>query len=318
MSQPGFTTRYTDRKPNLVYLSSAGTLGKFPLSHPYFRRATINLLTYTQRYCETFYVRGVDNHRGEGVFVNGYQVKNRRFVKCRNRITARVVYNKAPLHSDGGAGWSLVNKWSLMRQMQDKYLTYQLFRRFMKPTYRIRNRAQFRKALARIATDKAVFKPVSGNSGKGIIIDTKDNISRRLRTYDGLLQEFIDTSGGIPGICPSYHDIRIVIMNGKVIQTYARTPKPGSYLANVAQGGKMFAVPPHSIPRSAFRIARSIDRYFARYADRIYAVDFGFEKNKPYLIELNPQPGLPYVHWPRLHQPFCQGLVKTFLAAATH
>lgn len=310
--------RFTDSKPNVVYLSSAGTLGKYPLSHRYFRKATISLLKYMQQFCETYYVRGIENHLGNGVFTNGYQLINGTFKKYPDRIHARVVYNKAPLHSNGGRSWTVVNKWDLMKQMQDKFMTYRLFHAYMKPTYRVKNKAQFHRTLPRIRTNLAVFKPVSGNSGKGITIDTHAGLRKRVRQYDGLLQEFIDTSHGLPGISTSYHDVRLVLMNGSVVQTYARTPKAGSYLANAAQGGKMFEVSAADIPQRAFHIAKKIDHYFSRYEDRIYTVDFGFEYGQPFLIELNPQPGLPYTHWPSLHQKFRQGLVDTFLAAAQH
>lgn len=302
--------RSEKKKPNLVYLSNYGTLRDFPLNHKQYRYSTIDLLKKAERVFNVYYVRGSKRHAGKGIFSQGWKIKKGKFIKYNTPIAAKVVFNKAPLHSNGGIDWTIVNKWVLIKQMQNKYRTYQLFKKFMKPTYHITSRRDFSVALKKVTTEKAVYKPNEGSSGRGIIISKKELLKKKMKSFDGLLQDFIDTSGGVPGVCVGTHDMRILMMDGKIIQTYIRLPKKGSLIANIAQGGTMMEIPLKKVPTAALRITRTIDRYFKKYGTRIYAIDFGFEAGKPYLIELNPQPGLPYKEWSMYYTAWHQGVIR--------
>jgi len=107
------------------------------------------------------------------------------------------------------------------------------------------------------------------------------------------LQEFIDSSKGVPGVSHYLHDLRLVCVNEQIIYSYIREPKAGSFLANLAQGGRLIIVPRKKLPASLFPIIKQANEIFATFSPRIYSIDFMFdEKKKPWVVELNSMPGL--------------------------
>jgi D-alanine-D-alanine ligase-like ATP-grasp enzyme len=89
------------------------------------------------------------------------------------------------------------------------------------------------------------------------------------------------------------HDLRLVFVNDKLIYSYIREPKDGSYLANLAQGGKLIIVPKSKLPKALNPIVKYINETLSSFKNRIYAIDFMFdEKGKPWIVELNSMPGL--------------------------
>lgn len=142
-----------------------------------------------------------------------------------------------------------------------------------------------------------VLKPSCGMQGKDIIIDSPKNIEQiKLKSEtEYTLQEFIDTSSGIPEITPSHHDFRIVIVNGEIVLSHVRTPRDGSLLANVAQGGSIQEVSVKDIPsfiqEAVWKVQSVIDK---KYDFPLYSIDFGIQnKTTPFIFELNDQIGFP-------------------------
>lgn len=321
--------RYIGGKPNLAIVHPSGTLNDYPFSISGYKKSYFAFMRMAQRKFNIFYIRGPKSYLGQGTFSHGYLMQKDTLEKYNQKIFAKVIYNKCRLRANGGKHWSIVNQENIYKCTYHKYRSYLMFKKFMKPTYRIRSEQDFKKYLKKIKTDIAVFKPVRGAEGKGILIGPKKTFiqamaklkylpkerSKRTGKYDGLLQEFIDTSHGIPGIHRTYHDMRILIMNGRVVQTYIRIPKKGSYLANIARGGKMKEIKKALVPPSALKIARFIDNKFRKFGSRIYAIDFGFENKKPFLIEINPQPGLPYPQWKMYYHAWHLSLLKTLLSS---
>lgn len=309
------SVRYTHGKPNLVILHPSGTLGSYPFHNPQYKKSYQDLFQMASRTFSVYYVRGKEKHRGQGVFSDGYYYTEGVLRRHPGPIASKVVYNKNRLRSNGGADWSVVSPWKLYTITYNKFRTYQLFKKYMKPTYQVRNLPELRRSLEKIKTSQVVYKPLRGSEGRGVVIGTAAKILRRIKKPNGILQEFIDTSGGIPGITPSTHDLRITIMNGSIIQSYVRIPKSGTLVANVAQGGLLREISRARIPRAARAIALTIDRELKKIGPRVYSIDFGMEYNHPYIIELNPQPGVPYPQWKRYYRSWHQSLIKTLQSA---
>jgi len=132
--------------------------------------------------------------------------------------------------------------------------------------------------------------------GKGIVIDSPEKLST-ITLEEGVeycLQEFIDTSKGIPGIVRGYHDLRIIIVDGEIVLCHVRTPKEGSLLANVAQGGSIREVPLEIIPSNILRrVADTQAHIDQRFDFPLYSIDFGIQNAIPFVFELNDQIGFP-------------------------
>jgi glutathione synthase/RimK-type ligase-like ATP-grasp enzyme len=108
-----------------------------------------------------------------------------------------------------------------------------------------------------------------------------------------IVQEFLDLSGGIPGIIQGPHDFRLIMVNGEVALCYVRTPPAGKLIANVAQGGIFKIIDPPFIPKEALEIALQLDRTLHEYEYRLYSIDMGRLRDGTWkIIELNTPPGL--------------------------
>ena len=145
-----------------------------------------------------------------------------------------------------------------------------------------------------------MVKPVYGQEGNGIVVVPKaafDFGMLDLSQAPFFAQEFVDSSAGIAGVVEGLHDLRLYVFNGKVKMAEVRRPKQGSFLANIAQGGNLFQVKLEDVPQSALDCAARIDTTFTAYSPRIYTVDLMYCGKKPYLVELNSQPGVPWREW---------------------
>lgn len=308
--------RYINKKPNLVILFNKGKLLDYPLNTPQYLQSYRDFFRLAQSKFNIFIVRGKRYYLGQGSFFHGYLFGGGRLKKFNNKIRAKIIYNKGDLYSNGGKNWHIINRQGLRKLAEHKFTTYKSFKKICKSTYLIKSKDDFKKYIKRIKTKKVVFKPALGFEGRGIMISNKSALLKKIKKFDGLLQEFLDTSKGIPNICPSQHDLRVLIMNGKIVQAYVRIPKKGSLLANVAQGGRLKEIRIKSIPGSALKIVNHIDNQLKKFGDRIYSIDLGFENNKPYLFEINDRPGLPYKKWKMYYNKWHRALLRTLLKAA--
>jgi glutathione synthase/RimK-type ligase-like ATP-grasp enzyme len=143
-----------------------------------------------------------------------------------------------------------------------------------------------------------VLKPFNGLKGIGIFIGPKEDamdfkFNKKYRPY--IAQEFIDTSAGIAGIASGKHDLRVVIINGKVVWCHVRTPVGESFLANAAQGGNLTEVDYAKVPESVKTIVGKVSKLFlTKFDNPIYSLDFGIgEDGHPMIFEINDQIGFP-------------------------
>ncbi|MFC1687142.1 RimK family alpha-L-glutamate ligase [Patescibacteria group bacterium] len=308
--------RTTYNKPNLVILFKEGDLSSYPFSIPAYKQSYRDFFSIAEKYFSIYIVRGISKFRGNGLFTSGYRWNGRSFAAYKKNINARIVYNKGQLFSSGGKEWAMINKGGLHTIAIFKDVTHATFPKIMKRGFRVRNKQDAKRKIKRIRTVQAVYKPIDGFEGKGIVITDKNLLIAKLRKCDGLLEEFLDTSKGIPGLTQSYHDVRMTIMDGKLVQTYIRIPKKGSLLANVARGGSLHEFSFQKLPQSARKIISTVDKKLRRYGHRVYSIDIGFEGNTPYVIEINDQPGLPYKKWKQYYRMWHASLLTVFRNAA--
>jgi glutathione synthase/RimK-type ligase-like ATP-grasp enzyme len=190
--------------------------------------------------------------------------------------------------------YSFINNLEFTRLIDDKLTTSLLFEKWSKKSWLIENEKDLINYLPRIKSARVVLKPLIESGGKGVLILKKEEIEKKTKIKKPyLLQEFIDSSKGVPGISNRMHDLRIVFINKKIIYAYIREPKKGSFLANLAQGGSLTIVPNNKLPRSLFPIIKYVNKLFETFQPRVFCVDFMFDKKKkPWIVELNSMPGL--------------------------
>ena len=134
-----------------------------------------------------------------------------------------------------------------------------------------------------------MVKPAFGSSAYGVEIVEKGKIPAKI-SRNTIVQEMIDASKGVPGITRGVADLRVTIINGKIMHPYVRKAAKGSLFSNVSRGAKMIFA--KKIPKSALEISKKIDKRLSKFKNRIYTIDIMFDQNsKPWVIELNSKPG---------------------------
>lgn len=212
----------------------------------------------------------------------------------------------------------LINDPAFTRIASNKYQVGQLLSKYCKPYFRVTTQAERVQALAAIPGESVVSKPEFGSGGVGVVIGTKQQIQQMELPSPVLLQEFIDSSRGIPDITAGHHDLRLVFINETLIYSYIRTPKKGSLLANVAQGGHMEIVAPQRLPTILQPAITAVHQAFSRFHKKIYTIDFIFdEQGNPWIVELNTKPGVYFsAHQESVQEAFYTALVEELLSLA--
>ena len=118
----------------------------------------------------------------------------------------------------------------------------------------------------------SVMKPINGHSGNNIKL-------LKYRINKTFLNKYIKKHGYVmcqkflPGIVNG--DKRVFILNGKVVGSFSRIPKKGSFLSNLSKGGRVgFSKPTIKEKRISNLIAKKLKKdgiYFA-------GIDFISEK----------------------------------------
>jgi glutathione synthase/RimK-type ligase-like ATP-grasp enzyme len=234
-----------------------------------------------------FIVRDNKTYLGNGAFTKSWSFKSNQLVES-GPITANAIYDKGEFISDNTV--FVLNTSEINNICTDKWLTYQTFTEFCPTSFLVHNNEELAKALGEINTEKKVVKPVDGEEGHGVYIDTSNKILQINHDFPLLVQEFLDTSKGIPNIYVGIHDLRLVYINNQIVYAFYRTPPEGQLLANVAQGGNLQIINPKNIPKEVFPITEAVKNKMK--GDYCISVDIGFVNGVPKIIELNSRPAL--------------------------
>lgn len=186
-----------------------------------------------------------------------------------------------------------INDTEFSTLLDNKLYTALVLPRYSKTHYKAYTPDDVRRVARGIASQKIVVKKSYGSGGHCVNILPKNDATRHTLTYPVIVQEFIDSSNGIPGFVRSPHDVRVVFIEDEYIYAYARIPAAGSDLANIAQGGSILPMRKDDLPATVWPVVRDIQQTFASFRYKVYAIDLMFDENgAPWIVELNSKPGL--------------------------
>jgi len=234
-----------------------------------------------------------------------FEGKNKKWKRVYN-IKPDLIFDKTKATPEAYLRNSIIRKYfqffnclEFSKILDNKLATSLLFAKWSKENYLIENFNHLVSFLKKVPQNKKlVLKPINLSGGENVFIGTGVEILKKVKDakvdiVDWILQDFIDSSAGIPGIMKGIHDLRLVIINDKIIYSYFRKPAPGSLLANLAQGGSMEIVPIKKLPKQIFPIVKKVNNTFSGFSNKIYALDIMFDrKQNPWIIELNSMPGM--------------------------
>lgn len=251
------------------------------------------LLAIKARGAQAYFATDPSTYLGNGKFSAVYAIGDeKRQVKDFDRlenVTAGLVFEKGGFAADDVM---VLNPPFVSGITASKAETYRHFAKYQPKSVICANEAELKRAFDEIPGELIVVKEPESNGGRAVQIGPKSEVwETRPAVYPLIVQEFIDTSVGVPGYVEGIHDVRVKIGGGKIFGGMIRQPAPGEYRANLAQGGSVRHLFPDEIPEEALTLAKEIDCFFERYP-RYYAIDFANTANGWKLIELNAKPGL--------------------------
>lgn len=215
-------------------------------------------------------------------------------------ITPEVIYDKAannekttPIKQALLKDFPFINHPDFSMHAGSKLSVSRTFKRYAKPYFLVQTINELHRLIKYIPGEKVVAKPDRGNSGDGVTIVDKTTLLSNPPTFPVLIQEFVDSRAGIPGVMSGLHDLRLIFSKEELIYAYFRTPEAGSYLANVAQGGTQTMISTENLPDSVWEIVHAVQKYYKKYPQKIYTIDLIFDhESRPWIVELNTMPGL--------------------------
>ena len=259
-----------------------------------------------------FIARDQKTFLGYNNFSHGWKFSDGEFREC-GAFEATMIYDKGYFKTDGHS--NVLNDRALDDVCTDKWKTTQLFPSISPRTFLVHKTGELQAAAQQLGGLRIVAKPVDGQEGKGVMIGSAEEILPHVTAFPYLLQEFLDTSGGIPGIVEGIHDFRIIAVSGEPVVAYVRTPPPGQLRANVAKGGKEIPVPVAQIPAGALTLFTTVDAEFQKYPNRVYSADMGLHRDGRWMIiELNSKPGLTPMRMGPEYVRFLHLLADTLMA----
>jgi ribosomal protein S6--L-glutamate ligase len=129
-----------------------------------------------------------------------------------------------------------------------------------------------------------IVKLLEGTQGKGVVLaETKKAAESVINAFKSLnvnilVQEFIKEANG--------KDLRLFVVDGKVVATIQREALPGEFRANIHLGGSASVIKPTiEEKRIAIKAAKAMDL-------KVAGVDIIRSSKGPLLLEVNSSPGL--------------------------
>lgn len=282
-------------KSSLAVFLSGSQLTDPPLSDPKYLKAYEELARQTTALGASFaFVRGQHTYLGGNRFAGGWHwTTGETFEYSPDVVEAEVIYNKGEVFLYDESA-TVVNVRELDDLCRNKFKTYEEFPSLFPKTLTVEHVSELENALDQIPSEVVVLKPLDKWGGEGVIIEPKEKIPRQSIVCPVLVQEFLDTSEGIPGITDRHHDFRVIAFNNTMRLSLLRIPKQGRLVANVSMGGAISCIPNEQIPVEVEKLFDCVDQTMRKFGKRVYSMDCARTKDGVWkLIELNPQPGLP-------------------------
>ncbi|MDB4978870.1 MAG: hypothetical protein JWM56_1056 [Candidatus Peribacteria bacterium] len=262
----------------------------------------------------------VSGYLGGNKFAEGSVFQNGQFTLLHEPFEADVILPKSSaFYADSNA--RVINPKSFELLFNDKMYMAARFPHLFPRTIMASNMAQLGTALQRIPGERIVMKPVSDYGGAGVVIDRKENIAEQASLFPVIVQSFVDTSKGIPGITHSVSDLRIIVTGiGKeyqILLMYYREPAPGLLVSNFARGGSIVMMTPAQWPAGAVSLVEEVEKEFHAYGARNYCIDCACDANgKWFMYEVNVPPGeMLREECGSQADRYTQGMVDLFLKA---
>ena len=280
-----------------IYFSDLDPMG-YPFNKDDYWEIYQSVIVKLEKSAIAVYIVRDDSYQGQGKFSGGWSVEGGKLELVDREIKADLIFNRddkntIPRITD----CPIINHPDLDRLCLDKWETAKFFPILSPMSAYVNSFDEWKRLMEKEEwqkSEKIVLKKNFETEGRGIYILPAHEIKEDFYDdwHDILVQEFIDSSVGIPGLVSGLHDIRVPVVNGEVINAFIRTPKIGSFLANVSAGGTGRSIEKALIPQEVSALVEGINQKLKKYFPSLYTIDLMNSPGGYKLVELNSRPGL--------------------------
>lgn len=115
---------------------------------------------------------------------------------------------------------------------------------------------------------------------------------RKKKKISFVLQPFVEAAGFEFDNYQGNIDLRVIVCNGEIVQSYIRIPKDGDFRANASQGGQLVYLTTEQIPSDVVKMSKAIEKELP-IQNSFYSLDYiKSSTGHLYLIEGNTTPGI--------------------------
>lgn len=263
----------------------------------YYRRAYSYLYQYLHKQqAQVVIVHNEDaSYQGNGTFLWYWQPSFdedgiiHSYQKVEKPITVSFVFDKARFQA---TDVMVINPKKLTNICIDKFKTFQFIPDMHPKTYLVNTKSILKNKLEEFHDDEnVVIKSVDSDGGEEVFIGKKSNFKDTF-TYPLVVQDFIDGSAGVPGLCEGPHDLRVAVFDGEALYGRLRLPPRGGLISNISFGGEEKILNTAELPDVLIELVSTIDKRFNLGTQhRYYAVDFILSGNRWQVLEMNAWPG---------------------------
>jgi len=279
---------------------------------------------------------------GSGLFQN-FWTYNKKWVRNYDKAYSQVFFdkftpanikqkNKLKLLTSSKSVYLFNNK-KIKDIFQNKINTYKHFKEFTIPSVEITNISKRKIVLAKIKLDKLlkkhryradfndsyIVKDKTGAGGYKIykvdfdkfgfkeIMKHYESDKKKKEILSYVVQPFINCNKGFNfGKYHGFIDLRLILLNHEIVQTYIRIARKGDFKCNEHQGGNLVYMPIKTIPKDVLMMTRKIIKKLAAKLNlkhSLYSLDFIRSNNgNLYLIEGNSSPGIDWNHGKKVNE----------------
>lgn len=176
--------------------------------------------------------------------------------------------------------------------IDNKFLVANFFRDWSPRTKLVTTSEELKDSVNDFPGEKVVLKSISGTRGKEVFIGGKQQAVEAYTGKPSIVQEYLESAEGIPGVYRGRHDLRVVFLNDDILYTFIRYPAEGKLLANLHQGGGWKLLEISQLPQTMDPIITRARELFHTFEPKLYTIDFIFSGGRPYVIEMNSMPGM--------------------------
>lgn len=277
--------------------------GSDPLVKPKYQQAYFDLQQLIEaRGARPVIVREADTYLGNRCFskhwIRGISPDHALY-ELGKEVTVDALFNRGRLILDDALADVTINDSALEELADDKSATQRAFGGVMPPGIDlplsfVNDDAYIAQKLSTLQGERLVLKRSQGLGGTDVYVLPRDQIVEVIRDNDPqnwVIQEYIDTIAGVPGIIDCEHDIRLIFLDNNLIGCVVRPRDLWFKGLHDKRTYRSFMIPISQVPADLVRLAHTVDQSFVGMK-RFYSMDFVYAKGTWYLLELNATSGL--------------------------